>query len=453
MSCFGNGRFTTPVAVAGVFKRVAVASESACGIRDDGTIACSPSRQWTAAQIPKGRFTEISCGIYDCCALDTAGMATCWGEDGPLRKPPSTPLIAIDLATSELACGLDRSQSLVCWGILEPARRKPPPGRFESVSTSAQESCATAADGTVTCWGDSHPKPITLTTKLDPKIAPRRSCGVGPTGELVCWGPDWFGPIPEGPFRALDGGQGSMCGIRASGELACFGPTEGIVRAVPSGTFTAVSVGSWHACARRTEGAIACWGSDFEHSLSAPGGTFRAVTADVASCVLAEDGTATCWGKQASKAPKEKLLTISSGGAFTCGVTKAGALTCFDADQFLADRSHEPLPKGDDFVDVVSGYEHVCALRKSGAVVCWGRDVWGETKPPEGTRPASLALGEKRTCALTPDGRALCWGGTPNKPPPGPFRAIAITGNTAQDDPTFVCAIRSADQTLECWPY
>jgi hypothetical protein len=452
MHCFGTGRFDTPVAVKGAFKRVAVSLGTACGLREDGSIACGANRHWAAKDIPKGHFVDLSCGAHVCCGLDASGTAKCWGEDERLRQPPAVALTSIDCAANEVACGLDRSQKVVCWGNVE-RRRVPPPGRFESMSTGSTESCAVATDGTATCWGDSHAAAVTLPVKLDPSRAPARGCGIGPAQEIVCWGRDWFGPIPGGAFSAIDGGKDSICGIRPNGELVCFGREEGIVPAAPRGTFAEVSVGSWHACARRVDGTLACWGNNFEDSLQAPAGVWSAVSVDVASCALARDGAATCWGKRAGDGFKERLRKISSGGAFACGLTQAGKVACIDADPFLAGRSREPLPRGDDFTDVMAGYEHVCAIHKGGAAACWGRDVWEETHPPGAARFSALALGEKRSCGLTLDGAAVCWGGSPRTPPAGPFRALAITGNTAQDDPTFVCAIRTADGALACWAY
>jgi hypothetical protein len=261
-----------------------------------------------------------------------------------------------------------------------------------------------------------------------------------------------FGPIPDGPVTALEGGKEAMCGLRPDRTLICWGSAKDIVARVPGGAFTSASVGTWHACGLRDDGSIACWGRDYKGSLQAPTGTYVAVTADVASCALDPSRHARCWGVVRGRAPTAPLRAISSGGAFTCWLDQAGALGCFEADAFLFERSNQPPPRGNDFADVAAGYEHACAKRSSGEVVCWGRDVWGETEAPKGAF-TKVVLGEKRTCGLRAGGEVVCWGGHPAAPPPGPFADLAITGNTAQDDPTFVCAAHAAGGGVVCWAY
>ena len=80
-----------------------------------------------------------------------------------------------------------------------------------------------------------------------------------------------------------------------------------------------------------------------------------------------------------------------------------------------------PLPPGERFIAISSGWYHTCALRANGEPVCWGaaagvqtpvrgRVDFGQATPPQGERFTAISSGGFHTCGLREDGTVLCWG-------------------------------------------
>ncbi len=86
--------------VDGPFSEVAVCSSHACGLRTNGTVACSidkgyPDANHGQANPPSGQFSTITAGKYHLCGLRTDGTIVCWGgrysnSKEALATPPST---------------------------------------------------------------------------------------------------------------------------------------------------------------------------------------------------------------------------------------------------------------------------------------------------------------------------------------------------------------------------
>ena len=84
--------------------------------------------------------------------------------------------------------------------------------------------------------------------------------------------------------------------------------------------------------------------------------------------------------------------------------------------------------RAETYVQVSAGAAHTCALRTDGEIECWGRDLDGESSPPEGPFQQVVA-GNHATCALRQGGEVECWGdrrALPRDLPGGEFAAIAM---------------------------
>jgi hypothetical protein len=212
----------------GTFTSLSMGSLVTCGVRTDGTLACSSNSNFT---LPTGTFKAVSIEDRRGCALRTNGTITCWSETG------YTPLV-------------------------------PPAGTFISVSVSGDLACAVKTDGTVACWssGEKSPEPIAGTfTALS--VGSPVMCGIRRSdGTLACAkvGGGCAGDIaqcpeaipPAGTFTAVSVGSYFACGIRTDGTLACWPDWS---HPIPTDTFASVSVGWDGACGVRTDGNVACW--------------------------------------------------------------------------------------------------------------------------------------------------------------------------------------------------
>jgi hypothetical protein len=131
-------------APTGSFRSVVSAPLSSCAIRDDGTLACwgageaadDPNALWCAERYnfgqsapPPGKFRMVAAGDNHACGIREDGTIACWGAG------------LVDRGCQVTNTGYDCGQSL------------PPPGVFEQVSVGVRHSCAMRADRTVACWG------------------------------------------------------------------------------------------------------------------------------------------------------------------------------------------------------------------------------------------------------------------------------------------------------------
>ena len=97
------------------------------------------------------------------------------------------------------------------------------------------------------------------------------------------------------------------------------------------------------------------------------------------------------------------------------------------------DCGSEPVPQGDDFVDVACGYYHNLALRTDGTIAAWGSNYHGQCNIPElGYEEETyidIACGKYHSLALTSQGRLVAWGrnkyGACETPKGNDFVAIA----------------------------
>jgi Regulator of chromosome condensation (RCC1) repeat len=172
------------------FSQLSVGIQFACGIRsENGSINCwgfpgdsaCVSHVPAAGQLvaPAGDFVSISSGFYSSCALDKAGLVSCWGAgtatDDPAElcmgstfnlgqaAPPNGTFRSVNVAVNH-ACGVKTDGTIACWGAgttdedcpdtsVNCRQSRPPIGVFEQVSVGNVHSCAITAERKVQCWG------------------------------------------------------------------------------------------------------------------------------------------------------------------------------------------------------------------------------------------------------------------------------------------------------------
>jgi hypothetical protein len=175
------------------FSHVALGYNFGCGIRvGDGSVLCWGDPATDEAECngappvgqvdaPSGSFTAISSESHASCALDAAGVATCWGAGEPGADP-----------------------SAICNG--EPynfGQSSPPPDSFRSVSVHFNHTCGIRIDGTVACWGAGTTDTCTVDTDWNCRqsMAPpgvfeqvvtglNHSCAITSDRKVQCWGYD-----------------------------------------------------------------------------------------------------------------------------------------------------------------------------------------------------------------------------------------------------------------------
>jgi cysteine-rich repeat protein len=372
------------------------------------------------------------------CALSSAGVVKCWGENGSGQlgvgdaenrgDEPSEMgerLPAVDFGSerraTELACGylhccaILEGGSLKCWGANQEGQL----GLGDRRTRGRQPAE----------MGDALP-PVELGTgrhAVAVAAGGRHSCVILDDGSVKCWGENLLGELGLGD--SLPHGT----------EPEQMGDALAEVKLGTARRALELSAGASHTCVVLDDGALKCWGINARGQLGLGDAELRGDQAGEMGSAL----------PAVALAVPESPAQLAAGNAHTCASFAAGALFCWgfassgqlglgDAvtrgDQ--SDEMGARLPPvdlaGAAVTSVAAGYTHTCALLRSGDIRCWGGSFWGELGLGDrrargdetgemGTNLASVPLGalararsvvtnEQHSCALLDDGSVKCWG-------------------------------------------
>ena len=227
-------------------------------------------------------------------------------------------------------------------------------------------------------------------------------CGVDREGKAWCWGHNNFGQL----------------GVGRTDDPGVFFPPEEVATDV---RFRFVDRGAYASCGLAVDDTAWCWGRNWFGGLGASTGT---------------EGTTNV------PLPVQGGLTfrqLSMGSEHTCGITHDGKTWCWGQGGdgalgrggFLDALAPQEIP-GFSFTKIVAGHWHTCALDTEGAAWCWGYNVYGQlgngavrdginlgeldTRVNTPTKVVGdhvfveLAGAHNHNCALTAAGEAYCWG-------------------------------------------
>jgi alpha-tubulin suppressor-like RCC1 family protein len=214
-------------------------------------------------------FASISAGFRHTCALNTSGVAFCWGNNeygqlgnGVVGGPGSftdTP-VAVQTALrfqslssgGDHTCGVTTTGAAACWGNNASGQlgRGTIGGAFavpDVASGGLTFARISASSGSSTINPES---PLFLPYK----VAGGHTCGLT-TGEAIyCWGDN----------RDLQLGRGPTSGS----NVASATPLQVTGGALPAGvTFKSVTTGVRQGCGVGSDGAAYCWGSNIYGAL------------------------------------------------------------------------------------------------------------------------------------------------------------------------------------------
>lgn len=289
-------------------------------------------------------FTSLVAGSGFTCGIDAAGAAWCWGanSDGQLGRGTTTSAepvpqvvtgghsFAALSAGSFSVCGRTATGEIWCWGyglagslgngtyVTSPAPVKvtaPGDPVFTRVDAGAGHVCALDAGGTAWCWGLNDTgqlgRGIITAKEATPAVAVggqvfaalvaggRFTCALDAAGAASCWGDNAQGQL----------GRGTITGAEVA--VAPVAGAEPFVRLV---------AGLQFACGQTVTGTAWCWGAndfgqlgmgvvgpDPDYALPTPQAVLEGANWPVLAggffhtCGIAFDGSARCWGNNASK--------------------------------------------------------------------------------------------------------------------------------------------------------
>lgn len=351
------------------------------------------------------RWSQVSAGAYNSCAIDSAGRPYCWGQESaptcgdpaclaslaPRAVRAASPVVVIG-TMGQLTCGLTATGEMVCWGM--------------AVGSSLGDGVTTRSATPVLI-----PMPGAVTQI---SIGFSRACALDLSGAVYCWG----------------SGRGAL----GAGPDVIESPVPLRVRTTVA--FKAISVGNTQTCAIDVTDDAWCWGSGYG-SLGL--GDRDADCAFGPSCHEANTPELVAGGL--------KWAQLSAGNGFTCGVTEDargycwgdvrsstdpyGPLGVLGSGTLRGSKAPVPVAGGHRFRSIHAGVRHACGVTTDGAAYCWGTNRNGQlgtgrldalaTLPSSdgrhhtpqpvagGLRFERIAVGEA-SCGVTVGGNLFCWG-------------------------------------------
>jgi alpha-tubulin suppressor-like RCC1 family protein len=243
------------------------------------------------------------------------------------------------------------------------------------------------------------------------------ACALTSNGKAYCWGFNSNGSIGDGGITV--------------GATAAPSPSPVAVTNLTAGSsFVQLSAGAMHSCGIASDGKAYCWGSDFHGRLGKGTEDAHVNRPNAVSTTNLTAGTG--W------------LKISAGNSATCGIATDGRAFCWGedgsgvvGDNVIFTNMHEPtaldisnLTAGTAFVDIGVGASHACGLASDGKAYCWGDNNWAQLGLDDngtifdrqipvavnmagltgGSRFIKLAVSSYTNCGLTSSGKLYCWG-------------------------------------------
>lgn len=227
----------------------------------------------------------------------------------------------------------------------------------------------------------------------------------------------------ENPPLSVAAGDGFSCVVRADRKVVCAGGGLKNLVTLPggfsssdglpidtSGAVRAVAGGYTHACSIGLEGTANCWGRNASGQL----GDGSTQDSDIPRPVSGVSGA----------------LEVDLGVGHTCVLLESGRVDCWGDNQYgqlgTGTLQNTTLPASVNSISAVLsvsvGGNHACGALQDGSAVCWGLNDFGQlgdgttfiaTTPvvvASLTSVASLAAGMQHTCGLLVSGEVHCWG-------------------------------------------
>lgn len=239
-------------------------------------------------------------------------------------------------------------------------------------------------NSTTNCWGSNSAFRFFDTTTPFKQISSgtHHMCGIFAQNDTVgCWfaTTTTFSFPRNEIFKSITSGEHRMCGIFLNSTVGCWGTTNlnGQNAAPTNIQFSQITLGWQHTCGIRADnGSAVCWGRNTEGQGNIPPDiAFSQLSAaHHTTCgILFQNATVRCFGSGAWIQFPRRVLQITVGQTFVCGITTT--------EVFCSSGIAAPLSSLAPFAYITSALLHVCAytpVRMS--VACWGRQSEGQLR-------------------------------------------------------------------------
>ena len=254
-------------------------------------------------------FTQVTAGKTHACGLRENGAIACWGNNNEDKATPPQGSFSQISAGLNFTCGLRQDATIACWGDNSAGKATPPQGSFTEISAGNNHACAIPlpqdSPPALLCWGRPFPNGAE-TLPLDAPLSriqsrSSRTCGLTPQSDMACLlMNNRLAEITPGPFTQLAVGLTHVCALREDASAFCQGQNDSMQASPPPTKFTQIAAGWMYSCGITRASLIECWGSGRSGApgerLAAPDGEFIAIAGGWRnSCALRPNGRAVCW--------------------------------------------------------------------------------------------------------------------------------------------------------------
>jgi alpha-tubulin suppressor-like RCC1 family protein len=254
MTCWGDNAYGQSRVPPDTYVQVSLSEGRTCAINSDLQLTCWGSPLSNEEMQPVDDFVsiELTHTWGSACALSTAGVAHCWGNQNSVDVlNGNSEKLSIEGGYYQFLT-LDSAQAIECFGQ-GCSSLTPPEGSFHQISAGINDVfCAIDTNQELDCWGR------------------------GETSDDCTYGEFECGQAipPEGTFKKVSSGRSHVCALNTDDEIECWGNDQGLsydygqVADAPAGLFTSIAANSFGACAMDTEGGVQCWGAGSDSTLN-----------------------------------------------------------------------------------------------------------------------------------------------------------------------------------------
>ncbi|MCX6880069.1 MAG: HYR domain-containing protein [Verrucomicrobia bacterium] len=271
---------------------VAIGSEHAVALRENGTVVAWGSNHYGQSAVPTGLagVKAIAAGGNHTVALREDGTVVAWGGNDYGQATVPAGLVGV----TAIAAGYYHTVALKQDGTVDGLGTTVPAGLsgVTAIAVGHYQTVALKQDGTVVGWDSGFSVPAGLSGVTAIAAGYNYAVALKQDGTVAAWGLNDYGQttVPAGltGVKAIGAGDSHSVALKLDGTVVAWGRNSSGETTVPAGLtgVIAISVGRSHTVARKADGTVVAWGANDYGQTTVPAGLPR-----ISKVVAAQYGT------------------------------------------------------------------------------------------------------------------------------------------------------------------